>query len=274
MAMLMFTGRDCKAAPAIQIDYSAKFNELIEYARQIKTEVSDHNQAVTVDLNPVLALMNTQISVMENIQLNTNLTAVEIRNAYERQERQMTLLVDKIHDLSDTFVSETREAYNAINGVADANSRNEIAAIERLALAVAAPRTIKGIRKVRYDKKWVTVAPTIVTLAAGIVELTLIPGCYEYQLNNTHYECGEAAVVEWRSVDTGVVEEDEIVIELPAGAVFHLVYNSLTTIADPIFSTPATEFFGEMPAMIVGGDDPELQAAIEDARPLINEATT
>jgi uncharacterized coiled-coil protein SlyX len=274
MAMLMYTGRDCKQAPATQIDYNLKFDQLIEYAKQIRNESADHNQNVTVDLNPILAAMNTQISVMENIKLNTSLTIVEIRNAYERQEAKLTLLVDKIHELSETFVSASRETYNAINGVADVNSRNEIDAINRLALAVAAPRVIKGIRKVRYDKKWATVAPTVITLAAGIVELTLVPGCYEYRVDRTHYECGEAAVVEWRSVDNAVVEEEEIVIELPAGAVFHLVYNSLTAIADPIFSTPAAEFFGEMPAMIVVADDPELQAAIDGAAPLISEATT
>jgi hypothetical protein len=273
MAMLL-GGRICNQTPAVQIDYSLKLDQLIEYARQIRDESADHNQNVTVDLNPILASMNTQIAVMENIRLNTSLTIQQIQNSCEQLEAKFTLLVDKVHELSETFVSASRETYNAINNIATTNSRNEIAAIERLTTAMSTPRPIERVRKIRYDKKWVTVAPTIVTLAAGIVELTLIPGCFEYRFNSTHYECGEAALVDWRSVDNKVVEEDEISIELPAGAVFHLIYNSMVAIADPIFSTPATEFFGEMPAMIVAADDPELQAAIEGAAPLISEVTT
>lgn len=256
--------KDCGSNPEPQKDYTALLRQLIEYSDGIYSEVRNHNRHVTIDLNPLLEKMNLQIATMKGVEVNTALTVREIANATERLGDNFNRLLDQVMGLDETFISASREMHNAINNVANANSAREVDAIDRLARAVAAPRPIESLTLFRFDKLFrVGNAPAMVSLAAGICELMFIPECYDYKFNATHYECGKAASVEFRSVDTKIVVEKELIIELPANAIFHLLFNSIAPII-PEFAGEVVEYFGEFVPVEMGADEAALLAAISD----------
>lgn len=256
--------KDCGSKPEPQKDYTQLLRQQIEYSQGIYEEVRKQNKRVDVDLNPLLEKMNLQIATLQAIEVNTALTTQQIANSTARIETDFNRLVEQVKELDDTFISASQIMYNAINDVASANSAREVDAIDRLARAVAVPRPIESLTLSRFDKLFrVGNAPAMVSLAAGICEMMFIPECYDYKFNATHYECGKAASVKFRSIDTKIVVEKELIFELPANAIFHLLFNSIAPI-QPEFVGEVVEYFGEFVPVEVGVDEAALLAAISD----------
>jgi hypothetical protein len=226
---------------------------LVTLLNTILVQVSDHNQTVAIDLNPIIAKLTQIINAMANLESTIGLTTTAINNLTLRFIAEIT----NIAGLESQEILILQSLHNDERTIIDI--LNEM-------------KTLKTINRFIFDFNYVVGdAPATILIPAGAVELTVLTGCYAYKATigtlKTWIDAGDDISVEFRNTIAGVLAEPSYLLELPAHAKCHINYTALTDIGHPMIDGDVSLYQG---VMVLDDDDIALQAAIDTASTIIN----